>query len=88
MKKIPHTLLQTLPRRKRVQNFSQKILTSMVVEARQSFQFFWQKSGFLKIIEVYLNLGIGFCITWLILPNYKKTNFKLTTWATLNTLNI
>ena len=40
MKKIPHTLLQTLPRRKRVQNFSQKILTSMVVEARQSFQFF------------------------------------------------
>ena len=44
----------------------------MVVGARQSFQFFRQKPGFLEIIEVYLNLGIGFCITWLVLPTYKK----------------
>ena len=38
----------------------------MAVGARQSFQFFGQK------IEVCLNLGIGFCITWLVLPNYKQ----------------
>ena len=44
----------------------------MVVGARQSFQFFRQKPGFLEIIKVCLNLGIGFCITWLVLPNYKK----------------
>ena len=44
----------------------------MVVGARQSFQFFKQKIGFLEIKEVCPNLGIGFCITWLVLPNYKK----------------
>ena len=44
----------------------------MVVEARQSFQFFRQKKpGFLKIIDLCFNLGIGFCITWLVLTNYK-----------------
>ena len=42
----------------------------MVVGARQSFQFFRQKSGFLEIIEVYLNLGIRTC---LVLPNYKNS---------------
>ena len=60
--------------------FQQKILNSMVIEARQSFQFFRQKPGFLKIIEVYLNLCIGFCITWLVLPNYKnirKNQFQI-----------
>ena len=60
----------------------------MVVGAHQSFQFFSQKTGFVGITEVYLNLGTGFCITWLVLPNYKKTspqtNFKLTTRTTLN----
>ena len=44
----------------------------MVVGARQCFQFFRQKAGFLEIIEVYLNLVIGFCITLLVLPNYKN----------------
>ena len=44
----------------------------MVARACQSFEFFRQKPGFLEIIEVYLNLGIGFCITWLVLPNYKN----------------
>ena len=39
----------------------------MVVGALQSFQFFRQKAWFLGN-----NLGIGFCITWLILPNYQK----------------
>ena len=52
--------------------FQQKILNSMVVGACQSFQFFRQKPVFSEIIEVCLNLGIGFCITWLVLPNYKK----------------
>ena len=44
----------------------------MVVGARQNFQFFRQKPGFLEIIEVYFNLGIEFCITWLVLPNFKN----------------
>ena len=52
--------------------FQQKILNSMVVGARYSFQFSDKKPGFLEIIEVCLNLGIRFCITWLVLLNYKK----------------
>ena len=56
--KITHTRMQTLLSRK----FSKKVLNSMVVGARQSF-FSDKKPGFLEIIEVYLNLGIGFCIT-------------------------
>ena len=41
----------------------------MVVGA---FNFLDKKPGFLEIIEVCLNLGIRFCITWLVLPNCKK----------------
>ena len=44
----------------------------MAVGASQSYQFFRQKPGFLEIIEVCLNLGIRFCITWLVLLNYRK----------------
>ena len=45
----------------------------MIVVARQSFQFFRQKkTGFLGKIDLCLNLGIGFCTTWLVLPNYKE----------------
>ena len=47
-KKIPSTLLQTLVIRKRVQKFSEKILNSMVVGTRQSFQFFRQITCFLE----------------------------------------
>ena len=43
--------------------FQQKILSSVVIGARQSFEFFRQRPGVLEIIEVYLNLGIGFCIS-------------------------
>ena len=39
--------LKTLLGRKRVQNFSKKLLNSMVVGARQSFQFFRQIAWFL-----------------------------------------
>ena len=46
----------------------------MVVGACQSFQFFRQKPGFLEIREVCLNLGLGFCITGLVLPNYEKVS--------------
>ena len=42
------------------------------MELVKVFNFSDKKSGFLEIIEVCLNLGIGFCITWLVLPNYKK----------------
>ena len=44
----------------------------MVVGTRQSFSFSDKKPGFLKIIEICLNVDIGFCINWLELPNYKK----------------
>ena len=44
----------------------------MVVGARQSSQFFRQKPCFLEIIDICLNLGIGFCITLLVLPSYKE----------------
>ena len=49
----------------------------MVVGARQIFNFSDKKPGFLEIIEVCLNLGIGFCITWLVQPNYKKISKNL-----------
>ena len=42
----------------------------MVVGAHQSFQFFRQKT--FEIIDICLNLGIRFCITWLVLPDQKK----------------
>ena len=45
----------------------QKILNSMVVNFSDR-----TKPGFLEIIEVCLNLGIRFCITWLVRPNYKE----------------
>ena len=35
----------------------------MVVGGRERFPFSDKKTDFLEIIEVYLNLGIGFCIT-------------------------
>ena len=31
-----------------------------------------EKPGFLEIIEICLSLGVRFCITWLVLPNYKR----------------
>ena len=43
------------------------------MELRKVFNFSDKKPGFLEIIEVCLNLGVGFYITWLVLPNYKKT---------------
>ena len=59
---MPHSLKKkTLV--EKMQKFSKKILNFMVVGARQSFQFFRQKASLLGIIEVYLNLGIRFCIT-------------------------
>ena len=48
IKKIPRTLLQTLLRQKTCAKFQQKILNSMVVCACQSFQFFRQKTQFLR----------------------------------------
>ena len=45
----------------------------MEVGACQSFQIFRQKkSGFLEIIGLCLNLGIRFCIAWLVLTSYEK----------------
>ena len=33
-----------------------------------------KQPGVLEIIDLCLNLSIGFCIIWLVLPNYKKIN--------------
>ena len=33
-----------------------------------------KKPGFLEIIDPCPTVGIGFCITWLVLPNYKEIN--------------
>ena len=50
----------------------------MVVGPPQISQFFRQKPGFYEIIEVCLNLGSEFCITWLLVPNCKKISpYKL-----------
>ena len=43
----------------------------MVARACQSFNFLDKKPGFLEI-EVCLNLGIRFCMTWLVLLYYGK----------------
>ena len=43
----------------------------MVVELVKVFNFSDKKPGFLEIIEVCPNLGIRFCITCLVLLNYK-----------------
>ena len=41
------------------------------------FSTFRQKTCFLEVIEVCINLGIGFCITLLVvLPNYKKISLQ------------
>ena len=39
------------------------------MELVKVFDFSDKKPGFLEIIEVCLNLGIRFCITWLVLLN-------------------
>ena len=46
IKKIPHTLVD-IAKQKTCAKFQQKILNSMVVGVRQSFQFFRQKTWFL-----------------------------------------
>ena len=42
--------------------FHQKILNSMVVGFRQSFDILNRKPGFLEKIDLCLNLGIEYCI--------------------------
>ena len=71
-KKDPAHAFVDLTKQKTCAKFQGKILNSMVVGACQGFQLFGQKPGFLVIIEVCLNLGNGFCITSLVLPNHKK----------------
>ena len=59
IEKIPNTLLQTLVSRKGGQNFSKKILNSMVVGAHQSFQFSRQITWFLGNNKAFLNLNLS-----------------------------
>ena len=52
------------------------------MELDKVFNFSDKNPGFLEIIPGFLeiiiylclNLGIRFCITWLVLPNYKKVS--------------
>ena len=44
------------------------------------FNFLDKKPSFLEIIHICLNLGIRFCITWLVLPNHKKSVRKYQFW--------
>ena len=56
--------------------FQQKILNPMVVGARQSFQFFRQKTLFHennKALSKFL-YGMGFCITQVVLSNHNKVS--------------
>ena len=53
-----------------MQNAIQKFTQNSIVFEKPGI-FSDKKPGFLEIIEVYLNLGIGFWITSLVLPNYK-----------------
>ena len=74
IRKITYNLLSTLLSRKRVLNFSKKAYGSLSSSKLSIFQ---TKSLFLlEIIEVCLNLGIGFWITWLVIPTYKKNGLQ------------
>ena len=67
IRKMPHTLFWALLSSKHVQSFSKKYSKLPKV-----FNFSDKKPGFLEMIEVCLNLGTRFCITWLALLIYKK----------------
>ena len=62
-KKNPVHAFLDITKKKTCAKFQQKILNSIVVGARQSFNFSDKNPSFLEIIEVCLNLGIEFCIT-------------------------
>ena len=43
-----------------------------VFKISKVFNFADKKPGFLEMIDLCLNLDVGFCITWLVLPNCKE----------------
>ena len=51
-------------------NIQEKILNSIVVKGHQIIMFFSQNTS--KTIESCLNFCLGFCITELLLLNYKN----------------
>ena len=71
-KKSPSTLFQSLLSRKRMQNFNQKYYILWQLELVKIFNFSDKKTWFLEIIDIYFNLGKGFCTAWLVLPNYEE----------------
>ena len=64
-KNLEHSLVDII-KQKRYAQFQQKILELVKV-----FNFSDKKPGFLEITDLHFNLGIRFCITWLVLPSYK-----------------
>ena len=56
----------------------------MVVGACQKFQLFRQIAWLLRNNGTLSKFRYQTCISYLVLPDYEKANFKLTTRATLN----
>ena len=69
--KILKTLWQTLLGRKRVQSFSKNINLCGSWNSPK-FSIFQANNLVSRNHRAFLNLGIEFCITWLVLANYKK----------------
>ena len=47
-------------------------ITQWYLEVVKVLNFSDKKPGFLEMKNICLNLGIGFCINWLVVPNYKE----------------
>ena len=61
-KNLEHTFV-AIGKKKSCAKFQQETFSSMVVEARQGFNFLDKIPGFSKTIELRLNFGMGFCVT-------------------------
>ena len=74
-KNSEHTFVRS---KKHKQKYNKKTLNFMVAVARQGFHFFKQMTSFLRNnggkCKNCLNICIGFCITSLVLSNYKILN--------------
>ena len=69
-------LSQTLVSRKRVQNFNKNYQSRWQLELVKIFNFSDKIPGFSKTMKLCLNFHTVFCITLLVLPNYKKKKKK------------
>ena len=73
-KKNPKDPFADITKYKTGAKFQHKILNSMVVGARQSFQLSTHKTWFLGNDEGLSLFRFRFYITWFVLPNYENTS--------------